>query len=354
MRLTKDISNTAPIIKVWLIIGLVMIFVQVIIGGVTRLTGSGLSITKWEIVTGTIPPLNAAQWEREFELYKQTPQYQKINKGMEMRDFKFIYFWEYFHRLWARTMGLIFALPFFYFLIKGMLSRELLRRLLVVVFLAMLVASIGWIMVASGLVNRPWVNAYKLSIHLSLGFLLFCYLLWTSFRVFLPRVEVIHKPLLKKAALFITILVSIQVLFGGMMSGMKAGLFYPTWPDMQGTFLPAIIGDSSAWTVENFVNYDTNALMPALIQFLHRNIAYLLIITILWFALKVYMIKKRPILQRTNMLLVTMLVIQVLLGIFTLINCKGSIPVGLGVMHQGGALLLLGTVLFVNYQFRQN
>jgi len=156
------------------------------------LTGSGLSITKWDVVTGTIPPLSEVAWEAEFELYKATPQYEMINDGMEMGSifqggtFKFIYFWEYLHRLWARTMGFVFAIPFVMFLARGMLSKRLIKDLGIVILLAAIVASMGWIMVASGLIHRPWVNGYKLSMHLSLAFVLAGYLLWTTFKVIQP------------------------------------------------------------------------------------------------------------------------------------------------------------------------
>jgi len=162
------LSNYLPSVKIWLFIGLVMIFVQVLLGGITRLTGSGLSITKWEIVTGILPPMSQEAWQAEFDLYKATPQYQKINEGMSLSEFKFIYFWEYIHRLWARMMGFVFIIPFVVFLFKGHLDKALIKRLGGVVLMAAIVASFGWIMVASGLEDRPWVNAYKLSLHLGL------------------------------------------------------------------------------------------------------------------------------------------------------------------------------------------
>ena len=156
-------------VKVWLLVGIIMIFFQVVIGGVTRLTGSGLSITKWEIILGTFPPVNAQQWMEAFDLYKATPQYQQINEGMNLKEFKFIYFWEYFHRLWARLMGFVFLIPFLLFYFRGFFDKWLTKRLVIVFLLAALVASFGWIMVASGLIHRPWVNAYKLTMHLSLA-----------------------------------------------------------------------------------------------------------------------------------------------------------------------------------------
>ena len=146
-----------------------MVFIQILLGGITRLTGSGLSITRWEIVTGTIPPLNQVDWNEAFDLYKATPQYQKINEGMSLDRFKFIFFWEYFHRVWARLMGFVFLIPFIIFLVRKSLSQKLIKRLIVVIAIAAAAAVFGWIMVASGLIHRPWVNAYKLTIHLSLG-----------------------------------------------------------------------------------------------------------------------------------------------------------------------------------------
>ncbi len=339
-------------VKVWLIIGLIMIFFQVVIGGVTRLTGSGLSITKWEIVTGTLPPLDHEQWLEEFELYQQTPQYQKINEGMSLSDFKFIYFWEYFHRLWARSMGFVFLIPFIFFWLKGWIDKPLMHRLGITVLLAAVVASFGWIMVASGLIDRPWVNAYKLTMHLSLALILFSYLLWTTYRVIFPEKRVIHNQLLKSGIGLIIVILALQIILGGIMSGMKAGLFYPTWPDMNGVYLPAVLSDSAEWNVENFVHYDSGPFMAALIQFLHRNTAYLLTIIVLWFSYTALKQERNPFFRTTVYLLISMLIMQVLLGIFTLINCIGNVPVGLGVMHQAGALLLLTIVLLLRYQFQ--
>jgi cytochrome c oxidase assembly protein subunit 15 len=338
-------------VKFWLIIGLVMVFFQVVIGGITRLTGSGLSITEWEIVTGTFPPTNTADWQGEFEKYQKTPQYEKINVGMALSDFKFIYFWEYFHRLWARTMGFVFIIPFVFFWRKGWLPKPLMKRLGIVVAMAAVVASFGWIMVASGLVDRPWVNAYKLTLHLSLAFILFSYLLWTTFHTFSPNKQVIHNLKFKKAALFITIVVAIQIILGGLMSGMKAGLYYPTFPDMAGEVIPEVMLISSEWNVENLKNYDSNKFMPALVQFVHRGTAYLLTVMILVFFFSTRKLRFTQRFSTANLLLVSMLVIQVLLGILTIINCKAVIPVGLGVSHQAGALLLLSIALWMNYQF---
>ncbi len=345
--------NYRSVVKWWLMIGVFMIFMQVIIGGITRLTGSGLSITKWEIVTGALPPMNAAGWNHEFDLYKATPQYQKINEGMSMSDFKFIYFWEYFHRLWARSMGFIFAIPFFFFLAKGWIDKKLRNQLLVVVLLAALVASLGWIMVASGLVDRPWVNAYKLTLHLSVAFLTFGYLLWATFGTFGFEKNIIRNNQLKKWNVNLLILVSLQIVLGGIMSGMKAGLTYPTWPLIDNGFMPSILFNSANWTWNNFENYDSHPFMPALIQTLHRSVAYILTGVGFWYFFKMLKMNFSSLYNRSLYIWIAMLSLQVVLGILTLVNCIGVIPVGLGVFHQAGALFVLSSILFLNFISRR-
>jgi cytochrome c oxidase assembly protein subunit 15 len=344
-----DENRIPQVVKLWLITGLVMIFMQVVIGGITRLTGSGLSITRWEIVTGAVPPLNEAKWESEFELYKQTPQYHKINRGMSLGEFKFIYFWEYFHRLWARLMGLVFIFPFLWFLWRGMLSKRLMRNLLVVVALAGLEGFFGWIMVASGLIQRPWVNAYNLTLHLCMALVIFGYLLWTIFIAYQPKPPVFAQTSLKRFGWWLVGVAFFQIALGAMMSGSKAGLFYPTWPDMKGEYFPSVLLDASHWSADSFIHYDTNPFMPALIHILHRNTAYLLTIMVLYFAWRMWKSNLTPALRNGVIGLTAALVVQVLLGIFTLINCKGTVPVDLGVLHQAGAVVLFGILLFVNY-----
>ncbi len=350
LRFVSDTQIPRPV-KIWLLTGLLMIFFQIVIGGVTRLTGSGLSITRWEIVTGSIPPLSEAAWQEAFELYKTTPQYQKINEGMSLGAFKFIYFWEYFHRLWARLMFFVFILPFGWFLWKGMFSRRMVPRLIVVVLLAGLEGFFGWIMVASGLINRPWVNAYNLTLHLCMALVIFSYLMWITFLAWQPTPPVIHNRVWKRYTWVLLLLAFVQIALGAMMSGMKAGLFFPSWPDMNGSFLPAVLLDGTHWIRSVFIDYDTNPFMPALIQFLHRNTAYLLTIMILYFVWKTWNTYGDATFRKGLLVLTGTLALQVILGIFTLINCIGKVPVALGVLHQAGAVFLLSAILFVVYQF---
>jgi len=249
-------------------------------------------------------------------------------------------------------MGFVFLFPFIYFLIKKQLNGRLVRRLGVVILIAILAAVFGWVMVESGL-NTPdyaWVNAYKLSIHLGIGFTLFGYLFWTFINEWKSGMEVFHNPVLKRWITVVLVVLAVQIIFGGWMSGMKAGLAYPSFPDMNGKAIAPVLLDSAQWTTENLVKYNKNAFAPALIQFVHRMTAYVLTVLILYI---VFISRKYALsasLKRGMGLMLGMLIIQFLLGVFTVIYCKGSIPVTLGVLHQGGALLLLCAVLNVTFQ----
>lgn len=346
--------------KYWLIVGLAMVFLQIVIGGITRLTGSGLSITEWEIVTGTFPPLSEASWMDEFNKYKETPQFSKVNRDMVLGSifttgtFKFIYFWEYLHRLWARTMGFVFLFPFLGLTLKGLIPKELRNNLIRVVLLAALAATFGWIMVASGLVNRPWVNAYKLALHLCIGISVFVALLWAFICYIHPERYKIafHIPLIN----ILFVLICIQIFFGGVMSGTKAALFISTWPDMNGEYNPAIVTDMSNWNSNNFNNYESSGFLVSLIQLVHRTIAYSIFFIGLFVGYKLF-INKDANRRQKNWYIVFMilLVIQVILGIATLFgSVGGEIPVDLGVYHQGIGVLVLSAYLLFWFYSRNN
>lgn len=340
-------GNRITAVQIWLIVGLFMILMQVFIGGITRLTGSGLSITKWDIVSGTIPPLNENKWKTQFELYKQTPQYQKINKGMSLSEFKFIFFWEYFHRLWARTMGFVFLLPLIFFIFKRKISSLLGKRLFIVFLLAALNASMGWIMVASGLIERPWVNAYKLSFHLILALILFLYLLWVVIQEFRiekeDSIDVTNRIAYKS---FFWILF-VQIFLGGMMSGMRASMIYPTWPKIGDSWIPAVLTDFSHWTYTNFGKYDEHHFLPALVHFLHRNLAYLILCFGLYLFFKNIGRVKSALLKTGLYLQITFMFLQVILGVLTLIHSKGRIPIWYGVFHQLVGFLLISAIVYI-------
>jgi len=340
-------------VRYWLIAGCILLFFQIFIGGVTRITGSGLSITKWEIVTGTLPPMTEQAWQGEFDLYKETPQYQKINQGMALADFKFIYFWEYFHRLWARLMGFVFLFPFIFFIYKKWIDRWMTRQLCIVIFWAMMAALFGWIMVASGLVDRPWVNAYKLSLHLGIALATLSFLVWGTYRAFdYDQVGVSNPKLYRLAKFFLTALV-LQIFFGAIVSGMRAALYYPSWPDLNGQYIPEVLLDSSSWRIENLVDYDKDAFMPALIHVLHRNWGYLVYILGSILSIKILRYPLRSIFYRYNLALIVFLNLQVILGILTLLNSKATIPLFYGIMHQAVAIFILAIALFNIYVLKQ-
>jgi cytochrome c oxidase assembly protein subunit 15 len=336
-------------IRFWLLLGLIMLIGQVILGGITRLTGSGLSITRWDIITGVVPPLNSEDWLKAFEDYKQTPQFHKINSTFTVQDFKFIYFWEYFHRLWVRALGFIFLIPFIIFVLKKQIDFYLVKRLGLVVLLTILTASAGWIMVQSGLINRPWVNAYKLTIHFMLAILVIWAMVKTIADVYcFGSVQILKS----KKIITITIIITfVQLIFAGLMSGMRAGLYYPSWPDMNGEFIPAVLLDSTHWNWGNMINYDSYLFAPAFIQFSHRTLAYILLAVTIYMYLKlrdrVNIVSKKWL----NTTLVLLLV-QVVLGILTVLNVEGKIPLFYGVSHQLVGLLFFMSLLFLKYSVR--
>ncbi len=342
--------NKDKSVALWLLIGVFMIYVQVILGGITRLSGSGLSITKWEIITGTLPPTGHASWEKAFSHYKQSPQYQKINYAMTLPEFKKIFYWEWFHRLWARSMGFVFLIPFIWFLYKRKLKGEYLFKVSIVFLLGAMVAVFGWLMVRSGLVDRPSVSPYRLATHLILALLTMGYAFWLALEYLQGNKQSVKYKTLKKFSGFIFILLIVQVIFGSLLSGMHGALYYPSWPDMGGRFMPEVMHHSANWTFQSFGQFETNLFPIAFIHFSHRLIAYTAFLFISWFLLKAaaHPLPKtaRPMIWLIPFLLTT----QIILGIYTVLGAKGHIPLTLGVFHQAVGILLLFSFLFMYFQ----
>ena len=337
-------------IGIWLIAGCCMVFFQVIIGGVTRLTGSGLSITKWEIVLGTVPPLSEAKWVQEFASYQQTPQYKQINQDMTLSEFKFIYFWEYFHRLNARMLLVVFIIGMVFFLIKGWIDKALALRLAFVFLWGVLIATLGWIMVASGLINKPYVSPVKLSMHLCTALVIFANLVWLTLYVIRDRKEYgIYAPKQKRLAIAVMVLLFVQLFLGGILSGMKAGLAYASWPTMNGQWIPSALSTLPArWS--GILYYDPQAFWEqSLIQFVHRCTAYLLIIFVIWFFFQIRNLSTDKVFSTGVKLFPIAVLVQATLGIITVLNCVGKVPVLWGVLHQAGAMLLLANTTFIYY-----
>lgn len=338
----------------WLLIGCVMVFFQVIVGGVTRLTESGLSITEWKPVKGIVPPLNETEWNIEFELYKQKIQYKTINEGMTLREFKWIFFWEYFHRFWARFMGFVFIIPFAFFVWEKWFDKELQKKIAVLFLWGGLIGVYGWIMVKSGLTGM-YVPPFHLSIHLILALSLFAYLIFITLSVFRPDYSFVSR-LSSVVTLCYTILVLLflQIFLGGIVSGMKAGLAYPTWPDMNGEIIPSALFTEKTTTV-GFMNYNAQDFWGrTFIQFAHRFTAYLLVILVFVFFFKSRNITEDKAFKLGLNLFPAIALLQAAIGIMTVLNCVGKIPVFYGVLHQAGAMLLIAVTVFVIFHLRNN
>lgn len=325
----------------WLLTGCVLIFVMVIVGGITRLTDSGLSISNYKLITGTIPPLNETEWQDAFELYQQYPEYQKLHSHFTISDFKSIYFWEWLHRLIGRVIGLVFIIPFLYFLVTKQLSKKTIKKCLVLLILGGFQGFLGWYMVKSGLVDMPDVSHYRLAAHLTTAFLTFAATLWVALDLFYPN----KKPINIKFRNLITIsyiILIIQIIYGAFVAGLKAGLLHNHWPLMnENKFM-----HHTVYILEPF--YKNLIENPSGIQFIHRILAYFVVISILilWYKTRKMVITK---LQKKGInALLILVVFQFLLGIFTILF---AVPLWLGVAHQIGAFFLLSAMTFTLHRF---
>jgi cytochrome c oxidase assembly protein subunit 15 len=313
-------------VRRWLWAVAALVAGMVMLGGATRLTGSGLSITEWNVVTGVFPPLTDAAWLAEFEKYKAIPQYQQINKGMSLADFKFIYFWEWAHRLLGRIVGFAFAIPLAFFWWRGKIDRALGAKLLVLLFLGGLQGFIGWWMVASGLSVRTDVSQYRLAVHLTLACIIFVGLIWVA-ATLLPRRETGRRG--KTFAVILIALSLVQVFLGAIVAKTNAGLTFNTWPLIDGAFHPR---REQLFILEPWWrNFFENVLA---VQFNHRMTAYLL-----WFAALGYALyQMRAAASREAWMLFALITAQAVLGIFTLLYV---VPLSLGLAHQAGAVVVL-------------
>jgi cytochrome c oxidase assembly protein subunit 15 len=325
-------------LRYWLWLGVFMVLVQVVIGGITRLTGSGLSITEWDVIMGALPPMNDTQWEEAFTLYKQFPQYEKVNSDMDLAGFKGIFWWEYIHRNWARLIGIVFLIPFLIFLAQKRIPRKLMPGLVVVFLLGGLQGFFGWIMVASGLIDKPWVSPYNLTLHLVMALFLFAYLIWLALSVRRKPLQADH-PVAHRSVKWLIGLITLQIVFGGFMAGSKAGLLYNTWPLMNGTFVPEMAFSGKGFLAAVLENTTT-------INFIHRTlgIVVVLAVAIFWMRNRGYSTDTMRNLEHALLLTV---VIQFLLGVGTLLMATGSIPVFMGVVHQGVAFILTGIAVAI-------
>ncbi|EGV42932.1 heme A synthase [Bizionia argentinensis JUB59] len=325
----------------WLITGCVLIFIMVVVGGITRLTDSGLSMSDYKLITGTIPPLNDAEWQDAFALYQQYPEFQKLHSHFTLDDFKSIYFWEWFHRVIGRVIGLVFIIPFLYFLFKKQLTKRTIKKCLVLLSLGAFQGFLGWFMVKSGLVDNPNVSHYRLSAHLTTAFLTFCATLWVALDLIYPNKKPINKKF-RNLIIVSYVVLLIQIIYGGFVAGLKAGLLHNHWPLMnEGEFMHYTV-----YILDPF--YKNLIENPSGIQFIHRTLAYLVVgfIFVLWFKAREMTLTK---LQRSGIDSLLILVgFQFLLGVLTIIY---AVPLWLGVAHQIGAFFLLSAMTFTLHRF---
>jgi len=314
---------------------------MVVVGGVTRLTHSGLSIVEWQPIVGTLPPLDEAAWLEAFGKYKQTPEYRLVNPGMNLESFKGIFWWEYVHRLLGRLIGAAFLLPLLWFALRGRIARALAWKFAAIFGLGALQGALGWYMVQSGLVDNPRVSQFRLTAHLGIAFLIYAAMLWIVFDLLFTRAGPVSRRL-RRFAFALAALTFVMVLSGGLVAGTRAGLAYNTFPLMNGRFVPPEIFSLDPWYLNFFSNMAT-------VQFDHRLIAWLLAFLAPWFWLRV---RREAAPRRAKLaadLLLGALALQIVLGIATLLL---AVPVPLAAAHQAGALLVFSAALFAAHSLR--
>jgi cytochrome c oxidase assembly protein subunit 15 len=334
--------NSRRAIAAWLLACCALVFAMVVVGGVTRLTHSGLSITEWQPIVGAIPPLDDAQWEAAFAKYRETPEFRLSNRDMTLAGFKGIFWWEYFHRLLGRVVGAVFLLPFLYFLVRRRIDAPLAGKLAAIFVLGGLQGAMGWYMVKSGLVNEPRVASVRLAAHLGLAFLLYGLMFYTAMSLLFP-LRVASSDEARRRAGFLVGLVLVMVLSGAMVAAIKAGYAYNTWPLMEGQAIPAEILLLDPW----WDNFQHNM---ATVQFVHRTLAFLVFFAVLIVWARVRHEPPNPRARAWAHALLAMAAVQVSLGIATLLL---RVPLPLAAMHQAGAVLVFTCALGVRHALRE-
>jgi cytochrome c oxidase assembly protein subunit 15 len=324
---------------IWLLSGCVLLFIMVIVGGITRLTNSGLSMTDWHLVTDTFPPLTEAKWQQAFDEYKKFPEYQKINihNDFMLSDYKFIYFWEWFHRFIGRIIGLVFIIPFAYFLIKKRLDASTIKKCAVLLFMGGFQGFLGWFMVKSGLIDNPDVSHYRLALHLTFAFLTFSYTLWVALDLIYPHKQTVFTSLRNLARVALVFLI-FQIIYGGFVAGMNAGLIHNHWPMMsEGKYMHETVLIEKPTLFLNLVEGKSG------IQFVHRNLAYVVVGLMLFLVYKSRKFILAASQKRGLNTLVIFVFMQFTLGVVTLLL---HVPLWLGLAHQAMAFLLLASMVY--------
>ncbi|MAO17825.1 COX15/CtaA family protein [Muricauda ruestringensis] len=326
----------------WLLTGCFLIFVMVLVGGITRLTHSGLSISDYKLIHGTIPPMNEQEWQEAFDLYKQYPEYQKLNYHFGIEEFKDIYFWEWLHRVIGRFIGIVFIIPFLYFLFKKKLDSPTVKKCLVLLFLGGFQGFLGWYMVKSGLVDRPDVSHFRLAAHLTTAFLTFAYSLWVALDLIYPEKKEINKKIrnLVRAGLVVLLL---QIIWGAFVAGLDAGFIHNYWPLMSdGKLIHETVYIEQQPLIKNFYEGKSG------VQFVHRYLAYIVVgfIALIWYRTR--KIQRTTLQEKGLQALLALVFVQFVLGVLTLVY---AVPLWLGIAHQIGAFFLLAAMTFTLHRF---
>ena len=324
-------------VKIWLFASIILVYLMILVGGITRLTDSGLSITQWELFSGILPPITELEWDNYFEKYKLIPQYQLLNSNMTIDEFKIIFLWEYFHRLMARLTGIVFLIPLIFFTLKKYIDKKYINNFIIIFLLICFQGFIGWYMVSSGLSENTSVSHYRLAMHLSIAFIIFALLLWNYFLI--TNKLFLNEKLFDNFSIkFLVILFLIQIIFGAFTSGLDAGRVYQTWPLMNESFFP---DDVILANVFSFFNFDN----ISIVQFYHRIIAYIFLFYFLFIWFK---IKKFENFQVSKIYFYGLffLFLQIILGIVTLTS---NLNFYLALIHQTNSVILFVLILYLNF-----
>ena len=326
----------------WLFSGCALIFIMVVVGGITRLTHSGLSIPDYKLISGIIPPINDQQWQEAFELYKQYPEYQKLNSNISLTEFKGIFFWEWLHRVIGRAIGLVFIIPFLYFLITRQLDKSTIKKTIILLILGSFQGFLGWYMVKSGLVDKPDVNHYRLAAHLTTAFVTFAFTLWVALDLIFPIKQTINKTYRDLIRIGLAILF-IQIIYGAFVAGLDAGFIHNNWPMMnEGKFMHETVLIEKTPLYKNFIEGRSG------VQFVHRILAFIVVFSVLI----IYINGKKIAVSNYQLYglnsLLILVGVQSLLGVLAILL---QVPLWLGIAHQIGAFLLLSSMIFTLHRF---
>ena len=333
-------KNKDIYISYWLLLITLLVALMIFVGGLTRLTDSGLSITKWNLISGILPPLSLSDWEKLFSLYKQIPEYKLLNSSMTLEQFKTIYWWEYSHRLLGRFVGLFYLIPLLYFTFKKVIKKNSLISLYLILFLIFFQGFIGWYMVKSGLSERIDVSHYRLALHLTLAFIIFILLLWNYLKYKNQQIFIHNKQLPSYLPISFIFCMLVQICVGAFVSGLDAGQIYQSWPLMNQSYFP---DDSNIKDLFSMEAFET----PSIVQFIHRNIAYFIILIFGFIAAIIYRNENFIYLRNITLLVFIFLFLQTFLGILTVLSGTQII---LASMHQVGSILLITTSLILVFK----